>query len=178
MKVHVVLFSGHMVDDMKREKPRFPEDDEEVVRSKIQKGLLNEANANHTLLGIAGCACGGDILFHELCDEMNIDSEIYLALPVDEFKRNSVSFAGKNWEERFDKLINSKDVSILPEKPQSEKNVWEQINEYMLAAAFEKGQTQSLIAVWDGKKGDGKGGTEHMIKICKEKGLNVNIIYI
>ena len=34
----------------------------------------------------------------------------------------------------------------------------------------------TLIALWDGKGGDGDGGTEHMVKVAKEKGAKVKII--
>ena len=36
----------------------------------------------------------------------------------------------------------------------------------------------TLIAVWDGKGGDGPGGTEHMIHTAREKGADVVIIKI
>jgi hypothetical protein len=36
----------------------------------------------------------------------------------------------------------------------------------------------SLIALWDGFKGDAAGGTEHMIKVAKEEGARINIIDI
>lgn len=36
----------------------------------------------------------------------------------------------------------------------------------------------SLIALWDGKGGDGTGGTEHMVQIAKEQGARINIIDI
>ncbi|MEO8399797.1 MAG: hypothetical protein ABI550_08305 [Ignavibacteriaceae bacterium] len=64
--------------------------------------------------GIAGVACGGDILFYELCQKMNIPSEKYLALPLQKFKKESVSFAGKNWEDHYDLLISKIPDHTLP----------------------------------------------------------------
>jgi hypothetical protein len=34
----------------------------------------------------------------------------------------------------------------------------------------------SLIALWDGKEGDGEGGTANMIKVSKQQQAAVNII--
>ena len=180
--LYTILFTGHMIDKEEREEPRFAAAKENEIKEVMREQLLNEtAFAKKAVRGIASGACGGDILFHELCMEYNIPTHIYLAMPAAEFKKTSVSFAGKNWENRFDNLVNKLPASILPnEKVQNNKvNVWEQTNLLMLKKALENGgENMSLIAVWDGEKGDGDGGTEHMIKIAKEKGARINIIDI
>ncbi|MEP7107267.1 MAG: hypothetical protein ABI760_04780 [Ferruginibacter sp.] len=38
------------------------------------------------------------------------------------------------------------------------------------------GINMSLIALWDGKGGDGAGGTEHMVKEAKERGAKTVVI--
>jgi len=133
------------------------------------------------ITGIAGGACGGDILFHELCDEIGIISEMYLALPVDEYKKQSVSFAGPGWDVRFDRLAQKLPVHILPlEKNNNvQENLWAATNLWMLEHANEgEGKNMTLLALWDGKGGDGNGGTEHMINTAKTKGAKINIINI
>jgi hypothetical protein len=59
-------------------------------------------------------------------------AEMYLAFPVEKFKKESVSFAGKDWDERFDKLITEIPVHILAEKEDKNNNVWERANGWML----------------------------------------------
>ena len=179
--LYTILFTGHMIDKEEREEPRFAAAKENGVKEAIRKQLLNETVLAKTAVrGIASGACGGDILFHELCMEYNIPTHIYLALPAAEFKKASVSFAGKNWVERFDELLDKLPVSIILSSTENNKeNVWEQTNDWMLAKALENGgQNMSLIALWDGEKGDGDGGTEHMIQIAKEKEARINIIDI
>jgi hypothetical protein len=177
-----ILFTGHMIDAKDRTYPRFPASKEINVREEIRKHLLDlKSKFKNELFGIAGGACGGDILFHELCAEMNITSEIYLALPAEKFKKASVSFAGPMWEERFDQLIESLPVNILAvkEDERSSDNVWERANLWMLDIALSNGgNNMILIALWDGKAGDGNGGTEHMVKVANEKGAEVFIIDI
>ena len=44
-------------------------------------------------------------------------------------------------------------------------NIYERCNRWMLYSALSKGLRKvSYIALWDGKSGDGPGGTEHMIE--------------
>ncbi|MEO7264315.1 MAG: hypothetical protein ABIW38_05350 [Ferruginibacter sp.] len=176
---HSILFTGLMIDAKERRYARFPVSKEKMVRKEIQKRLIMLKEKFPAVSGIAGGACGGDIIFHELCMEMNIHSEIYLALPFNEFKNQSVSFAGTNWDDRFDNLTGQLPVHILPISSGTEKNVWELANEWMLKVALQHGgEPITLIALWDGKAGDGGGGTEHMVKIAKNKKATVEIIDI
>jgi hypothetical protein len=38
------------------------------------------------------------------------------------------------------------------------------------------GGNLTLIALWDGKGGDGPGGTEHMVSVAEEQGANTQVI--
>jgi hypothetical protein len=177
---HSILFSGHMIDAKDRAGPRFPAGKENAAIGELRKYLLGEKEiAKDKLFGIAGGACGGDILFHELCIETGIPTEIYLALPVDEFKEKSVSFAGKGWDRRFDELISKLPFHILsgPGNNDEDKNVWERTNLWMLDLALKHGgKNMTLIALWNGETGDGEGGTKHMVEVAKEQGARVEII--
>lgn len=179
---HSILFTGHMIDEKDRDEPRFPASKEIAVRAELRKQLIEEkAKTKNLLTGIAGGACGGDILFHELCEEIGISTEIYLALPVAEYKKRSVSFAGKLWDKRFDRLINKLPVNILPveKRVNTQNNIWAVTNMWMLENALEvEGKNMTLIALWDYKGGDGNGGTEHMINTAKNKGAKIKIINI
>ncbi len=178
---HIILFSGHMIDDPKRKESRFPPEKEPEVAAALAKLLAGEKEmTNGTIKGIASGASGGDILFHEACQKLNIETEMYLALPVNEFMAESVSFAGKDWEKRFDKLTEELPVHILPEnKSKNKQNVWEQTNLWMLEKSIESGsENVTLIALWNMKEGDGAGGTEGMVKQAKEKGVKTITIDI
>ena len=60
--------------------------------------------ATGRLLGISGGASGGDILFHEVCEELNIPSQMYLVLPKSDYIKESVADSGADWIERFNGL--------------------------------------------------------------------------
>src|SRR5215212_6935178 len=137
---HTILFTGHMIDAKNRKAPRFPADKENAAREAIKKELNKEKEKyKDQLTGIAGGASGGDILFHELCEEMQITSQVYLALPEDDYKKASVSFAGKQWENRFEKLTSKLPVQILSKVKDNDDNIWERTNLWMLNEALEGG---------------------------------------
>ena len=48
----------------------------------------------------------------------------------------------------------------------------------MQTALSSGGKNMTLIALWNGDIGDGKGGTGHMVNIAKEQGAEVDIIDI
>ena len=181
--INTIIFTGHMIDKVDRSEPRFPANKEKIVTLEIAKKLVIEEEKSEDRInaGIAGGACGGDIIFHELCEEMGIPTEMYLALPIDDFKKASVSFAGTDWEKRFNILTKKIPVHILPDTKSNNisLSVWELANLWMLDKALKNGgSNMTLLALWDGKGGDGNGGTEHMVKSANEEGAKVEIINI
>lgn len=175
---HIILFTGHMIDAPGRKATRFPQSKEPEVRNEMARRIERaKQNVKTNPAAIAGAACGGDILFHELCLELQIPSEIYLALPIAEFKAESVSFAGGNWGERFDRLIGKLPVHVLP-KSVKKKDVWKEANLWMLQETIAYSDDFTLIALWDQEHGDGDGGTEQMVKTAQLKRGRVDIINI
>lgn len=184
--VHILLFTGHMIDKPDRATPRFPASREKSARAEIKKMVEKEiADQTKTYYGISGGACGGDILFHEVCKELNIPTTLYLALPRDQFITGSVAFAGPSWIDRFNALYATLPHFILCDTPSLPKwlekkkdyTIWTRNNLWMLQNALVNGGMHlSVIALWDGKGGDGPGGTEHMVFEAKSKGAKTLII--
>jgi hypothetical protein len=187
---HYLLFTGHMIDKADRKEPRFPAAKEAAVKKSIKEKVVDEKNklaSNTILTGIAGGACGGDILFHEVCAELGISTQLFLALPEDQFKVESVAFAGNGWIERFEKLYQSLPYTVLSKSKtlpawlhkKDGYNIWERNNLWELnSVLINGGINMTLIALWDGKDGDGPGGTQHMVKIAGDKGAKVVIMDI
>lgn len=182
----VVLFTGHRIDAADRQKPRFPADKEGIAREAIRAALAAEkAQPGGVALGIAGGASGGDILFHEVCGELGILTELFLGIPRDQYVVSSVAPAGSRWIERFDNIyLHSQRRQLsnsdeLPRWLRSKQNydVWQRNNVWMLHNALALGhQRTTVIALWDGSKGDGPGGTEHMIAKAKRRGAKTIIL--
>jgi class 3 adenylate cyclase len=97
----VAVFAGHMIDRPGRVRPRFPPHVEARVAAALARTLRERD------VGIAYCsaACGGDIVFAE--QMLARDAELNVVLPFarEDFLRTSVSFAGRDWVERFDRVL-------------------------------------------------------------------------
>ncbi|NOT56730.1 MAG: hypothetical protein HOP18_19195 [Deltaproteobacteria bacterium] len=176
----VILFTGHRIDAEGREKPRFPRSKETQARALIHEAVEAERKtATGPLLGIAGGASGGDILFHEVCQELGIPTLLYLALPQDAYRAASVADSGAQWVERFQRLceVNTPiilaDADELPRwlRAKNEYTIWQRSNLWMLQHALTKSNDNlTLIALWNGDVEDGPGGTEDMVNRAKERG--------
>ena len=166
----VFLFSGHMIDHSDRPQPRFPPAMETEAQQKIRE-VLKRLKADASNLAIApGIACGGDILFLEACLELQMKAEVYLPFAPAKFIEQSVSFAGNNWVERFYQIKNHPQVNIhlqlkqIGAVPEGE-NLFERNNRWALSSSLIYGIDRvRLVVLWDGKEGDGCGGTGDMVK--------------
>lgn len=181
-----LLFTGHMVDGPGRATPRFPPACEPVARQAIRDALAAElARSGGKLGGIAGGANGGDLLFHEVCAELGITSQLFLALPPEQFVTESVAQGGPAWVERFYQacdrlrprvLATSKELPRwLRGKPRYD--IWRRNSMWMLHNALALGRDRlTLIALWDGQSGDGPGGTADLVAEARARGATVIVL--
>jgi hypothetical protein len=182
----VVLFTGHMVDrpDRAPDKARFPRtpDAEAKARALIEEALRAElAEPGGVSLGIAGGACGGDILFHEVCAALGIPTHLYLALPPTQFQVESVQHGGPNWVERYRFLCERvpprvlQDGKALPrwlvDKP--DYDIWQRNNLWMMFNALSLDSKRlTLIALYNREReADGAGGTAHLVETTEAWGF-------
>ena len=131
--------------------------------------------------GIAGGACGSDILFHEVCDGLNIPTQLLLALPEAQFQAESVNRGGADWVMRYRQLCqrvtprvlaNSKD---LPRWLSGRKgyDIWQRNNLWMMFNALAtQARNLTLIALYNREKDpDGPGGTAHLVNVAANWGF-------
>jgi hypothetical protein len=183
---HVLLFTGHRIDVSGREKPRFPAIKEEAAKLAIKDAVAKELErVGSNVKGIAGGASGGDILFHEVCAELGIPTILYLAMPRDEYVKESVRDGGPKWVDRFDKLyerLPRRELGKSKELPRwlqskTDYGIWQRNNLWTLYNAMALGSRHStLIALWDGQAGDGRGGTQDMVNKANESGARTIIL--
>lgn len=163
----VFLFSGHMIDAPSRAEPRFPADKEKIAAEAITM-KIDELGAGAEDLALCGGACGGDLLFAEACLERSLHLEMFIPFDEPTFLRESVTFAGDVWRERFFKvkehpktrvLIMPEELGPLPKgaNPYARNNLWQLYT--TLAAGPDKVR---FICLWNRKEGDGPGGTKHL----------------
>lgn len=176
----VILFTGHRIDAPGRAQARFPAAKEAQARAMIRDAVLKETeNAQGKFVAIAGAASGGDIIFHEICEELKIASDLYLVLPRNEYIKASVADGGPEWVGRFNRLFDHHKVKILSDserlprwlRTKPDYDIWQRSNLWMLHnALFFSRDRLTLIALWNGATGDGPGGTEDMVERAKSRG--------
>jgi len=184
----VILFTGHMIDPPGATPPRFPDS----MRAKARQAILNKVQQELTrtegkVVAIASAASGGDLLFHDVCEELDIEHRLLLPLAPDRFRTESVSPAGRFWEDQFDRLLrkfpappylsNSDDLPIWLSM-KTDYSTWQRANLWLLQEAIAvESKNLTLIALWDGAKTEGIGGTYHMRVTAQECGAALVTIY-
>ena len=177
----VFLFSGHMIDKPDRSVARFPPDREGAVAAAIA-GQLARLGGGPEDLGICGGACGGDLLFAEACLAHGMRLCLHLQFDEPAFLEASVAFAGESWRNRYFSVKASPltETRIQPEQlgaPPKGSNPYARNNLWQLYTALAYGPEQvRFIALWDGKEGDGPGGTRHMVDSVKQHSGQVYIL--
>ncbi len=183
----IVIFAGHRVDADDRKMPRFPKLAESKARELIRTHLETIAR-DGKVEGLASAAPGSDILFHEVCAELNILSMVCLPMPKSDYARQVFNDLD-TWRTRFLNLTKTKQVLELSDRSEknglprwlegTNTNPWERGNHWVLQMALTSGAEKIiLLAVWDGKnEGDDLGGTAHMVQLARNTGrVEVEII--
>ena len=177
----VLLFTGHRIDSAGRAKPRFPASKESIAREAIRTAVMQERDVTSgSMVGVAGGANGGDILFLEVCEDLGIKTKMLLALPENQFIEASVDHEDQSWLRRFhaqlDKHTNAPVLADSPELPKwlqakRDYDIWQRNNLWLLSEALCLApKNLTVIGLWDGEAGDGPGGTEHMVNLARAHG--------
>jgi class 3 adenylate cyclase len=175
----VVVFTGHMIDRPDRAIPRFPPELENAVRREIKEKL----EENGCGLGYASAACGADIIFHESLRKRG--GESHVILPYDEvlFRTDCVSFPEKgDWTTRFVSVLeNAMDVFTVSQHGPVRGGLNYRYTNSILDGhakimARQLGTTLTRLVVWDGRQGDGPGGTHDLVSTWREQGHMVVVI--
>jgi len=195
----VILFSGHRIDEKDRPTPRFPPTDkaEREARRLIEDAVRREIDAvkmeslgpkgdgkheeSELIRGVAGGACGGHILFHEVCAELGIETKMFLALPKEAFCATSVQYGSGDWVARYERLVDKLKPRVLSESEElppwlqgHEYNIWQRQNLWILFNALAmNAQNLTLIALWDQGQADGRGGTGDLVFQVTSRGYKV-----
>jgi tetratricopeptide (TPR) repeat protein len=163
----VFLFSGHMIDAAERQPPRFPEGKGSAATQKIAEAL-QKLDAGPDDLALTQGACGGDLLFTEVCQQRRV--KVQWLQPSDEpaFIQKSVVCRGEVWRERYLKAKAALTTDIrsasecLGPAPKG-VDLYERCNRWLLYTALSYGiRRVQFVCLWDGRVGDGRGGTAHM----------------
>ncbi|HKU73554.1 MAG TPA: tetratricopeptide repeat-containing protein [Pyrinomonadaceae bacterium] len=190
----ILVFAGHMIDHANRSKPRFPADREQSARERIKEVVSAEMQLSGVKCGFAGGASGGDILFHEVCHDLGIPTELYLAFPAGKYVEMSVAPAGKTWVDRFWRLYERHEVEgklrVLTQETDETRalpawlraklsyGIWQRNNLWIFFNALAEGDSErvTFVTLWDGARDDGPGSISDMVE--KAKSFDAKTIHI
>jgi class 3 adenylate cyclase len=170
----VAVFSGHMIDAPGRARPRFPPALEPAVRAAIEARL----DALGRVVCYASAACGSDLLFLESALRRGHKVVVVLPYEVAGFRRDSVElYPGTGWGERFEAVLAR--AQVVP-PVSNQRSTWGGAyyafaNEVLLGLAMLRAQQLETavvgLAVWDGRAGDGPGGTAATVDLWRRLGV-------
>jgi class 3 adenylate cyclase len=175
----VVVFTGHMIDRPDRASPRFPASAESRI-SQALDARLAQLGAG---IGFSSAASGGDILFLEAMARRGGKTSIVLPYPETDFIPHSVLIGeGDEWVPRFESVLRrSESVRRAVGQRFADSPVFfEYANLLLLGLARLRSARLGVdlvpLALWDGRKGDGAGGTAGTIEEWRSQGYNVEVI--
>jgi hypothetical protein len=173
----VLLFSGHMVDAPNRPTPRFPADKVPAAAQRIGEALEG-LHASPEDLALTQGACGGDLLFTEACRQRGVKVFWLQPFAEPEFIKASVLNGGADWHRRY---LESRAALAVPPRAapealgppprgRGENYPYERCNLWLLYGALARGADKlRLICLWNGRGGDGSGGTAHLVAEVKRR---------
>ena len=156
----VVVVSGHMVDKPDRPQPRFPPEQVPRVAAEVREALADWSVGAGTTL-VTGGARGADIIAAEEAHARGASLRLVLAREPEEFVARSVAIPGTDWEQRFRALLPRADVEVV--HGPDDDTVYARANRRIIEVARELGSRPHAVIVWNGKEGDGPGGTRDFV---------------
>lgn len=177
--LHLVVFTGHVVDAPGATVPRFPAAAEARAAARIEAVLQSLQNEKERLLVLVSGAPGADILALEACARLNIETRLCLPVDVEALGPAFVPYAP--WRERLLALVKAHSpdrMQVLQHEAElptwmrmhSKQSSWERGNRWMLNLAQCWGAQQvTLLALWDGNEQDpSTGGTAQLVRLARQ----------
>lgn len=114
---------------------------------------------------LTGGARGADILAAEAGLRRGARVRLCLALPPDEFEKRSVELPDSDWAIRFRDLLQRCELEVLSsgDGAADSRDVFARANIRLVELAHSLSTTPHALIVWNGKRGDGPGGTADFV---------------
>ena len=122
--------------------------------------------ADDKLVGMTCLARGADQVFARVVLELGGDVEV--VLPAADYRERKVK---PDNAAEFDELLARADVVHTMPAPVSNREA------YLAAGTYVLAHVEELVAVWDGAPPDGTGGTGDTVRIAREQGLPVTVVW-
>jgi hypothetical protein len=174
----VVVFAGHRLDRPGRPEPRFPA----ALAPAVGQALAERLEALGARIGFASAADGADILFLEALLARGGEAHVVLPYSPAQFRADQADAGPGEWDARHARVLAAAaEVVTASEQTRPSGSA---VFEYAAALLYgwAKLWAQQLdtplvpLAVWDGRSGDGQGGTAAAVARWRELGHEVQVI--
>ena len=189
--VHPLVFSGHMIDAPGRARPRFPADQENTAKAQIEQAVRETRAAaerrQERVIGMAGALNGGDLLFHEVCHELGIETLVFLPVPDIAYRATAISGPGSGWADRYHVALGraAKVLTLTRTETQpgwllsrTDYSTRQRSNRWILhhAWAVTTDNRVTVLALWNGEPGEGPGGVANLVATARQGGAEVRVL--
>ena len=147
--LHPLVFSGHMIDAPNRQHPRFPASQEDVAAARIRQAIEEIAAAaaegQERIVGLAGVPDGGDLLFHEACHQLGVETLVLLPVPELVYRATAMTRQASRWADRYHAALRNASAVLtlahtdtLPGWLQArpDYSTWQRDNQWILRHAW------------------------------------------
>jgi hypothetical protein len=139
-------------------------DSEPLVYSAIKQALA--PYIGEYLVGMSCIARGADSIFAQAV--LDLGGRLEVVLPCENYREQKVK---PDHAPLFDALIGRAAMVYTLPHPEANRHAYEAANEVLLWSS------DLLFAVWDGQEGVDKGSTASVVKLARERGLPVRVIW-
>ena len=173
----VITYTGQMVHGIGKT-PGIDPKDLAGIREEIKLKFYQ----HNVGIAYGALACGADILIAEEILQLGGELNVILPFAKEEFRKISVTPAGKSWEKRFDTLIKkANSISYVVDNAYSGYELlFETCALQSMGRAFLRAkQLDSIplqVAIWNQSKSSNKAGTAQAIRTWKKLGQKSEVI--
>jgi hypothetical protein len=154
----VIALAGRRVDAPDAKQPRFPSENVDRVKERIQ-GLLANRNAGAL---VCSAACGADLLALEAAEALRMRRRVVLPFSREVFRRTSVVDRPGDWGARYDRMLDqveeADDLVVLGFR-EDDLGAYVATNSGILDDAASLARDLGLgvlaVVVWDQSRGPG-----------------------
>lgn len=188
--IHPLVFSGHMIDAPDRPQPRFPASREDAAAARIRQAIADivataaNRQEQERVVGMAGVADGGDLLFHEACHQLGVETQVLLPFPERVYRATAITRQAARWADRYyaalrnaSKVLTLSRTDTLPGWLLARPNysTWQRNNQWIVHHAWATATCDrvTVLALWNGEAGDGPGGAADMVATAQARGAEV-----
>ncbi|MFC8718890.1 hypothetical protein [Kitasatospora sp. NPDC057198] len=152
----VIAVTGHM---------DLTESSVPLVREALAE-LLAEHTADGGLTGVSCIAEGADSVFADAV--LALGGELVAVVPSADYRRNKVE---PDHAEEFDRLSRAAVEVVVMPYATADREAYEAANAELVRRA------DRLFAVWDGRPGNGRGGTATTVADARAAGVPVTVVW-